>query len=281
MIDGRRGPAYDAVSWPLAMSEAGEVVAYAARRGEEQFCVAGDRTYGPYRAVDAPVVSRDGSVVAFAASDGKAWRAVVNGTPGPPFAWVGHLTLSVDGRALAYAAERRSSEGRFEALVVAHGREGPAFDRVTPPVLSRGGRVSAYGGRRDGRWFLVRDGEASRVEGEVSAVFLDPAGRRIGGVVGAAGSVRVTGPLGEGPAYDWVGWPSLTADGREVYLAARGPRRYLVIGAAEIDLGEAVVWDLAVEGAAAEFGMRRGRRLTWNKVSIPVSGLEEADRSGD
>lgn len=280
VIDGRPGRPFDAVSWPLAMSEKGEVVAFAARRGDEQICVAGGRTYGPYRAVDVPVLSGDGSVVAFAAFDGQGWRAVVDGEAGPRYAWVGRLALSADGRALAYAAERRDGAGRFEAFVVREGREGPVFDRVTAPVLSRDGGVVAYGGRRDGQWFLVRGETSHPVQGEIASVFLDPAGRRAGYVRETGEGVRVVGPSGEGACFEWVGWPSLTDAGLEVYLAGRGGRRYLVAGTRETDLGEGVVWGLSTEGPAAQFGMRRGRRLTWNTVRLPRSGEDESVRSG-
>src|SRR5438552_5845956 len=79
VVAGRPGEPFDFVTWRPAMSDDGRVVAYAARLGAQQYCVAGEKKSAAYRSVGIPVVSADGRVCAFAASDGAQWFAVVDG----------------------------------------------------------------------------------------------------------------------------------------------------------------------------------------------------------
>lgn len=246
VVDGKAGEPFDSISWPFAMSDDG-LVACAARDGDRQFLVVGGRRSRPFRFVAFPVVTPDGRTAACAASDGDGWFAVVNDREGPRYDWVGNLTIDPAGR-VAYVAEAGGKS------FVVFGARGPDFDRVTRPSIADG-RV-CYGGRRGGRWFLVRDGRETPVDGEIESVFGDR------GYVLAGNSVM------GGPAWDWVGWPQFAPDGRVVHLAARGKEKFLVLGELERPLGESVVWDLEVRGSHVEFGMKRDRKLLWIRISF-------------
>jgi hypothetical protein len=127
------------------------------------------------------------------------------------------------------------------------------------------------------------DGRAVPAEDEVSIVFLSDDGGRAGYVAEDEGRVRVVGPDGRGPAFDWVGWPAFARDGRVVYLAARGRTKFLVAGGRAVDLGEGVVWDpvLSPDGSEVGFGMRVDRKLFWKVLRVPrPEGRETSIRKG-
>jgi hypothetical protein len=264
VADGRCGDPFDSVSWPLAMSDDGRVVTYAARAGDDHFCVTGATRSRPYRAAGLPSVSADGQVVALAASDGRKWFAVVNGREGPPFEWVGHVVAHARGA--AYVAERE--RGRFSLVV--DDRPGPVYDRITRPAISADGRVVACGARRAGRWFLVVGDRETPVEGEIDSVFLSGDGSRAGCVLEEERSFRI----GRGPRFDWIGWPAFAPDGRAVCLARRGEARFLVVDGQSMEIGNEPVWDLVLspDGTHVGFGARAGRALRWEVRPLPEVG---------
>lgn len=267
--DGRPGELFDAVTWPLALSDDGRVVAYSARQGSDQFCVVAGRRSAPYRSVLPPLVSADGRTVAFAASDGAHWFVVMNDRPGPNFRWVGNLALHPSGDVLAYAAEDASG-----SFVVFDGRRDSSFERVTRPVISGDRRHVAYGTRGRGHCFLVVDGKESPIDYEAQSVFLSDDGSRAGYVAEEAGRSFIVGPEGKGPFFDWIGWPAFAKDGRLVYFAARGKAKLLVVEKQVVELGDVVVWDpvLSEDGTRIGFGARIGRTLHWKEIVLPTSG---------
>jgi hypothetical protein len=226
------------------------LVAYAARRGAEQYCVVGDRRGPVHARVGIPVITPDGRTVAHTADDA---FVVVNGRAGPRFAFVRDVALSCDGTRVAYAAE----DDAHRAFVVVDHHPGPAFDRVTRPVFSADGRVVAYGARRSGQWLLVSGDRETPVDDEITCVFASADGSRAGAVL-ADRTVA-------GRRYDWIGWPAFAPDGRIVHFAARGTAKLVVVGDREIDLGDGVVWDPVLDGATLTFGMRAGREL-WRRT---------------
>jgi hypothetical protein len=246
------------------MSADGRIVAVAARRGTEQYCVVNDRRGPPHRVVFPPVVA--GGTVAYAAEDDRGAFIVHGGAAGPRYRWVGHAALSPDGRRVAYVAER----GVGDYVVVGGGVEGPSFDRISSPVFSADGRAVAYGARRRGEWRVVCGGREMAAPGEIARVFLSDDGSRLGAVVAEGGRAFVVADGSRGPVYDWIGW-SAFAGGRPVYFAARGPVKRLVAGSREVELGEWTLWDpeLSADGARVAFGACIGRELWRRVVAVP------------
>jgi hypothetical protein len=273
VADGQAGDEFDSVSWPLALSADGRVVAYQAREGQDQFCVVGARKSRAYESVGLPVLSADGSVVAFAACDNDGWHVIRNGRKGPRFDWVGNLALHPSGDRLAYTAENREA-GALRAFVVFDGVPGPHFSRVTPPVLSGDGNTVAYAGLRAGRWTLVVGQQELPVDGEVSRIFLSTDGGRVGYVLEDGSSRRLVAPSGPGPAFDWIGEAAFLKNGRIVYLASRGLRKFLATDDHWIHLGEGEfsVLTPSSDGSQVGVAVREGRSLSWKTIPIPRSG---------
>lgn len=271
--DGEAGPEFDAVSWPLALSADGRIVAYQARQGQDQFCVVGVRKSRAYRAVGLPVLSTDGSIVAFAASNDDGWRVVRNCREGERYDWVGNLVLHRDGRRLAYTAERREA-GKLKGFVVVDGVSGPSFDRVTPPVVSEDGSTVAYGGLSNGAWAVIVGREETPVQGELTRVFLNNSGDKVAYVIDNGSHRRMVSPDGTGPQFDSISEAVFLKDGRVAYLAAHGSRKVLIIGQHLLPLGQGDISGLRVSEDAAHLGVavRQDRLLTWKVVPIPPPG---------
>lgn len=271
--DGEAGPEFDAVSWPLALSADGRVVAYQARQGEDQFCVVGGRKSRAYRSVGLPVLSADGSVVAFAASNEDGWRVVRNSKEGERYDWVGNLILHADGRRLAYAAERREA-GKLKAFVVVDGAPGPGFDRVLPPIISEDGSTVAYGALSNGEWAVLVGGEETPVRGELTRVFLSSSGDKVAYVIDDGSHRRMVGPEGTGLEFDSIGEAVFLKDGRVAYLAAQGTRGVLVVGRHLLPLGQGDFSGLRGSADATHLGfaVRQDRLMMWKAVPIPRPG---------
>ena len=271
--DGEAGPEFDAVSWPLALSTDGRVVAYQARQGEDQFCVVGGRKSRAYRSVGLPVLSADGSVVAFAASNEDGWRVVRNCKEGERYDWVGNLTLHPTGRRLAYTAERREA-GKLKAFVVVDGAPDPTFDRVIPPIFSEDGSTIAYGGLSNGEWAVIVGREETPVRGELTRVFLSSSGDKVAYVIDEGSHRRMVSPEGTGPEFDSIGEAVFLKDGRVAYLAARGTRVVLVVGQhlLPLDQGEFSGLRESADASHLGFAVRQDRLMTWKVVPIPRPG---------
>jgi hypothetical protein len=224
------------------MNDDGSIVAYAARRGKEHFGVVGREPGPPYRNVRPPIVR--GRHVAFVAEDDRGMFVVVDGRPGPVHKSVGDVALDATGRC-AYVAD---------SSVVLDGIRGPSYDRITRPVFFPDGTL-AYGARRGGRWLVVHNGREMPAAGEVSTVF--PGGH----VLEEGRGFRIA----DGPAFDWIGWPAKLRDGRIVYFAARGSKKFLVVADREIDLGECIVWSPRYGDGEVTFVARIGLEV-WQKT---------------
>lgn len=271
ILDGEAGEEFDAISWPLALSSDGSVVAYQARLGQDQFCVVGRRKSRAYQSVGLPALSENGSVVAFAASDGDGWRIIRNGKVGPRFDWVGNLALHPGGGRLAYTAELREA-GKLKSVVVVDGVAGPSFDRVTPPVLSGDGSIVGYAGLKDRDWTIVVGPREFPVSGDVTRVVLSHDATQFAYAVDEGTHRRVIGPSGSGPQFDWIGEAAFMKDGRVVYLAARGARKYVCVEDQSIPLGGGDIGGLwpFPDGTHIGVVVREERAVEWRALKVPA-----------
>ncbi len=263
VIDGRPGAAFDSIAWPPAMCADGAVIAYAARLGEDQYCVVGERKGAAYRHVGHPVITADGRTIAYPADDATGAFVVIDERRGPAFRWVGNVVLSRDGRHIAYGAE----DGQLRSFIAVDHRPGPLFERVTAPALSEDGSAVAYGAREKGRWRLIHGDRRVPVEGEIASVFISRDGRHAGCIVEEGRTYRVVVEGVGGPRFDWIAWPMFAPDGHTIYFASRGRTKVVIVGGRELELGDWIVWDpvLSDDGVRVSFGARIGREL-WRKV---------------
>jgi hypothetical protein len=144
------------------------------------------------------------------------------------------LAFSADGSIVAFSLNSSKGDG---GRIVVNGAEGPKFDFVGHPSLSRDGRVIAYSARKNDSWF-VRIGER---EGPVYDVVTDPVVSGDGSVVAYAaedkngrflhvGDKRT--PLqklpvrifmsSDGKRVGWVVFESLEAGGSKMRVVAFG-----------------------------------------------------------
>lgn len=166
---------YEEMVGQPVISPAGDACAYVGMRDGRPVVAVGDRVVDAYDAVGAPTFSADGSRVAFKAREGEKEFLVIDGERGEGFDVVwppeGELATyledvpaqSGDGRTIAYRAAL--SDGT--QCVVMNGRPGPAVEKVTGyPTFLSGGSV-VYGGLRDRKQQVVRDGIATEGFDEV------------------------------------------------------------------------------------------------------------------
>jgi hypothetical protein len=152
-IDGRAGPVYDDVSWPV-LSDDRKRLAYVACKGrgpERKEMPVIDGKQGPEYdqvAPDSLAFDSSGRRVAYAARSGQKWRVVIDGQPGPQYDRIGEgpIIFLSDGKAVAYAAmaERKwvvSVRNTPAARVQLYypglsSRNLSAQPRLSPPTLS-------------------------------------------------------------------------------------------------------------------------------------------------
>lgn len=104
------GPWFDEVSEPR-VAEAGQAVAYGARRGAAWFLVHGGREQGPFEQLGAVELSVSGQVVAAAARSGGRAVLMVNEARRQVDGLIdGSLALSADGRHLAFLSSGRDDQ---------------------------------------------------------------------------------------------------------------------------------------------------------------------------
>jgi Tol biopolymer transport system component len=198
-----------------------------------------DGVEGPeYEGVGMPVFSPDSRRVAYRAMHGGKFSVgtsaigrfrqmvVVDGVEGPAYEEVGEPLFSPDSQHIAYGA----SVDRRPHMIV-DGAPGAAYDRVTFPVFSPDSRRVAYIAWQGKEMMLVDGAEVTAlkaIDGAHDLAF-SPDGRRL---VYAArrGKQSLVGVNGvPGPAYDEVGVPVFSSDGRLAYAARRGDAAFLLI----------------------------------------------------
>ena len=170
--NGRVGPRYDRLRWPIAVL--GEQVAYAGRYGGRASVVHDDRQGKSYDAVYDLTLAPDGRW-AYTAREGEKEFLVLDGNESKPYDGIwSQPVFSADGRHVAFLAQF----GKAFRLVV-DGREGPEHPAVAnrPPVASADGRRWAYVIVRGGRQAVVCDGKVGPFFEWIGPIQFAPDGR--------------------------------------------------------------------------------------------------------
>jgi hypothetical protein len=178
-----------------------------------------------------PVFSPDGRRVAYAAADrshsltsflksaatfpvrplGLSERIVIDGTEGKHYDEVGTPVFSPDGRHVAYRAFHKN---RWHMVV--DNTEGDEYESMlNSPIFSPDNQRVSYIAGRGKKLLVVNGPQASEVSAPAGGYLVfSPDGRRLACVLvrGRQGSVYVDGV--EGAAYDSIGVPVFTSDGR-------------------------------------------------------------------
>lgn len=244
VTDGVAGPAHDAVlADSLTASPDGRRVAYAAiedRTGGR--AGRGHRVYvdgkpGPFHdGVGQLAFTADGARVVYTGREGRVAHVVVDHVAGPAWRGVEQLTLSPAGHRVAYAA----LDGDVWRVIVDEA-QGPAVDRVRRIRFSADGTHVAWLATVDDRGVLAVDDRpiAAPVTRDAFAFgpSTAPAYRLayVAPVDGGGEQVIVDGIAG--PAYDEVGEPVWSPDGRVAYSARQKDRDSLIVDGKERSSG--------------------------------------------
>jgi WD40 repeat protein len=203
VVDGVEGPEYEGLSRPV-FSPDGRRVAYEALRG------------GKF-AVGAAKVGNTRQMV------------VIDGVEGPPYEGVGSPVFSPDSRHIAYWAHTASGEKRSH--VVLDDSEGEKYDRVADPVFSPDSQRVAYVAWHGKQTFLVNGAQVTAAEAadDTSDVVFSPDGRRVAYIAKRGKRLFVIVDGVAGAAYDKIGLPVFSLDGRLGYAARQGKKAFMVI----------------------------------------------------
>jgi Tol biopolymer transport system component len=147
MLDGKQSPLFEDVAI-IHFSPDSKHIAYAAKRGKDDWCVMLDEQPGPkFEAiVDGPVFSPDGKHIAYVAWDNKKMVEVRDGqkvreAPSERgLNFVEYLKFSDDSKRLLYVigrggvlyimAQEEGKEARARRRVIADGQEGKVYDAI-------------------------------------------------------------------------------------------------------------------------------------------------------
>ncbi len=287
VLDGRAGETWDAIG-QLQFSRTGRL-AYVAERDHKWHVVADDRAGPGFESILAGTLrwSDDGAHHAYVGSNAGRVQAVVDGVAGPVFDGISSLAL--DGRRHAYAARRvfeafivvdgvasqpwtsvrglviannrvayAASDGK-DWRVVVDGEAGPAMSRFYRLALTAA--HVAWVGRIDDQDVIALDGKpvAARDRLRPEGLVLSDRGLAYIDTENRAERVVVDGQ--PGPAFDEVGAPVWSVDGRVAYSARRGTSHLVVVDGRELDAGQAVGAPVfSADGKRFAYAVRRSKR---------------------
>lgn len=181
-----------------------------------------------------PVFSPDGRRTVYGARKGERWTVVEvdKGDPMGGLWWdrilENSFSFSSNGKHLAYVAKNGNSW-----YVVVDGNVSEPYDEISSlPLFSKEGNEMAYGAQKNGKQFVIRNGEPGPEFNVVGAVTLSPDGKRIAygvqhdgrqfAMIDGEPSARYGGIYGETLQF--------SPDSKHVaYAVEKGPRRFVVI----------------------------------------------------
>ncbi len=132
--------------------DAGNLPAFAARRGDSAYAVWEGRFGRAYASISGFALDAEGGPAYLAVRDGATYF-ISRESESPPYASARNLVLSTDGRAYAFIVRVEGGEA-----VIANGKAGPVFDAIPMPVFSADGKRWGCSGRVGKAWKVIADG---------------------------------------------------------------------------------------------------------------------------
>ncbi len=167
---------YGPVSWWVARTPDGQVLARVRRQGKKRIFV--------YKGVEGPVFdqishycfSPDGKRFAYKGKHGNNWFIVCMGKDSHGYDAVERPVFSPDGKHLAYSAKEAG-----KAFVVMDGKAGVLYDSVsTKPTFSSDSKRMAYRAQRAGKSFIVCNGKELIAYNDVGEPIFSPDSKHLG-----------------------------------------------------------------------------------------------------
>ncbi len=246
----------------------------------------------------APQWTADGKKIAFLASKPGGAIVHVDGKNFGPFPWASGLTWSADGKDAAWGCVDSSFKSR---IWIGKKSFGEGYDAVGAPALGPGGAL-AYLASVRGKFALVfRDELMPGTYDDLGTPCISPDGKRVAVAANQGRKQEEYGMSWVAPAWmdgaevwreaeddasvcflvadgkkvgaDWqrVVLPFFSPDSRHVAARVRGADGWHLV----VDERASPVYDavgsprFAPDGAAIEFGARRGREVLWVRWPVP------------
>jgi len=146
-VDGRPGEGFERIAGLQTVGG----VAYAARRGKQEWIIDGTRQLGPFTSLKSQLARDASGRLVFVAQRDDAWLVSLGGEENGP--WSELETPSLGGAHVGFIGERAG-----QRVVVLDGKELATWDWAGSLVLSADGKRHAYLARRGPHNLLVVDG---------------------------------------------------------------------------------------------------------------------------
>lgn len=228
----------------VVVSDDARHIAYVRKTPSGEAAVFDGREEPTYDQVAALTFSPDGKHRAYAARRGSIWRVVINGREQSEFERVGPPVFAPNSKRLAYVAKAVGSSSRV--VVEAPGGPGKPYDEIFDGLLvfSPDGERLAYGGSRDGRWYVVVQGrEFGPYDylGSSTRLVFSPDSARLAWAALIEGRWHLILDGEPGPPYDNLSEVVFSGNSRRyAYVAQRGERWMVVVDREEQQPFEAI-----------------------------------------
>ncbi len=255
VIDGKKGEKFDGVDF-ITFSPDGKRIAYRAREGDKHFMVIDGKKGEVFDEVGRPIFSPDGKRIAYVAGE-VVGGSKVDKESGPG---MGGAPLGM-GIPMMGPGMMGGREERRKYFMVIDGKKGEKFDEVGKPVFSPDGKRIAYRVREGDKWFIIVDGKKGEKFDKVGDPVFSPDGRRI---------AYVAWESGKGLRYNTIGVLVGSMSGVPKPGMERG--KYFVVIDGNKKKIEAFDWVgrpvFSPDGKKVAFGARKGRELWWKVIKV-------------
>ena len=297
---------------PMIFSGDGQHLAYGAKVADSWLIVYDRQRGKPFKSVGGPVLAHDGQHLAYAAKLEDGWCVVRDGAEGKTYKKVGPPVFSADGAHLAYAAQVGERE-----LIVVDGVEAKSYDNLEVPqslvptvgllrslaiarlswlsafpnmvaafpAFSTDGRL-CYPAERDGKWYVVVDGQEGEPFEKISSLVLSSDGKHIAyaGGIGDGWTIVLDGRrVGEHKAVNFL---AISRDGNHLAYAAKAGDGWTMVidGTAQAAYKNITRPVFSPDGTRVAYGANTGDRWTVvvdGKAQQPYKDLLEPTFSPD
>jgi hypothetical protein len=256
VLDGEEGRACEEVGF-VTFSPDGSHLAYAGRQDGRWFVFRDGEVGPPYDEVKYPRFSGDSRRFAFCGRRDREWHVVCNGKESPGYSAVGYPVFSPDSKRMAFFVHGP------EVFAVCDGKAGRGvYDALRWLTFSPDSAHLVYLGRREGRWFFVRDGREQPDHEAANPPFFSPRGSLLVWRVSQGGREFYVCNGKKQPEFDAVTMPVFTPDDAHFAYVARKGDKWTIVrdgetwGTAYDQINELL---LSPDGELLAHSARRGR----------------------